>query len=137
VAVELHLCGDFLLAAVPIYPSIYHGGEECERKSVRKAGIYIFYRSSLELMNHDAGSYIYIKSAENGDVVAETVGGRFKVHQLVFSTSFHRRFPQNDQNDYRDNPWILRRYKGSRSCLSCSLACYRFVRRHMIRINLY
>jgi hypothetical protein len=114
VPVELHLCGDFLLVAVPIYTSIYHGDEECERDSVRKAGIYIFDRSSLELMNHVARSYICMRSAANGDVVAETIDGRFDVHQLldgyhlVFRTSFHRRFPQNGhQTDYSDNHSIL------------------------------
>jgi hypothetical protein len=95
--VELHLCGDFLFAAALLGP------DELDEEG--KAGIYIFYRSSLELTNHVAGKYVYIKSAANGDVVAEKAqDGRFDVFQLdddrlVFRTSFQRRPPQDDRHN--------------------------------------
>jgi hypothetical protein len=94
---ELHLCGNFLLAAVP------HDADDYDDEA-RKAGIYILDRSSLELMGHVAGSYLCIKSAANGDVVAEKADGRFQVFQLVddslvFRTSFQRCVTRTDQID--------------------------------------
>jgi hypothetical protein len=92
--VEVHLCGDFLLAA-----ALFEEGG---------AGIYIFDRSSLELMTHIAGKYACIKSTANGDVVAEKVeDGSFDVFQLnddrlVFRTSFQRRPSQNNRRNGND-----------------------------------
>jgi hypothetical protein len=92
--VELHLCGDFLLAAVTHYAGNYD--EEQVEEAGRKAGMYIVDRSSLELLNYVAGRYVCINSAANGDVVAEKADGRYDVFQLdddrlVFRTSFQRR----------------------------------------------
>jgi hypothetical protein len=100
--VELHLCGDFLFAAVP-HDAFSYEDEKAEEEASRKAGFYIFDRSSLELMNNVAGNYLSINSAANGDVVAEKADGRLDVFQLdddrlVFRTSFQRRLSQNYQN---------------------------------------
>jgi hypothetical protein len=101
--VELHLCGDLLLAAVPHDARDYEAYENEERKSARKAGLYIFDHSSLELVKHIAGKYRCINSAANGDVVAERADGRFDVfrlddHRLVFRTYFQRRLSQSNQD---------------------------------------
>jgi hypothetical protein len=105
-AVELHLCGNFLLAAVPHDADDYDDEKEDE-KAARKAGIYILDRSSLELMNHVAGKYVRISSAANGDVVAEKADWRFDIFQLdgdrlIFRTSFHRyALSRNNRNDLK------------------------------------
>jgi WD40 repeat protein len=96
--IELHLCGNFLLAAVP------DDDPDTAEEGAHKAGIYVLDRSSLELMNHVAGSYSCIKSAANGDVVAKKAyDGRFEVFhlvddRLVFRTSFERCCTHTHQN---------------------------------------
>jgi WD40 repeat protein len=94
-SIELHLCGDFLLAAASHHGENYEN-EEATEQSARKAGIYVLDRSSLELMNHVTGVYKWIKIAANGDVVSEKTDGSFDVFQLdddrlAFRTSFQRR----------------------------------------------
>jgi hypothetical protein len=101
--VEVHLCGDFLLAAA--------------LSDTGGAGIYMFDRSSLDLMDHIFGRYVCIQSTANGDVVAEKVeDGLFYVFQLnddrlVFHTSFQQRPSQNNRRDgddpHRGDPSIL------------------------------
>jgi hypothetical protein len=99
---KLHLCGDFLLAAVPIFALTCEdeADETYKEEAIRRAGFYIFDRSSLELVNHIAGTYLCIKSAANGDVVAEKADGRtygridvfhLDDDRLIFRTSFQRR----------------------------------------------
>jgi hypothetical protein len=101
--VELHLCGNFLVAAVPQEPDY-----EDEEDEETQKGIYILDRSSLELMNHFPGNYVCINIAANGDVVAEKAeDGLFDVFRLddehlVFHTSFQRRPSQNDRIDRRN-----------------------------------
>lgn len=94
-SVQLHLCRDMLIAAVPFDTRHYEDEEdkEAEEDGIRKAGIYILYPSSLEVMKHVAGIYLCISSAANGDIVAENADGRYEVFQLdanclVFRTSF-------------------------------------------------
>jgi WD40 repeat protein len=110
-SVELNLCGNFLLAAVPHDADNYEN-EKAKKKAARKAGIYILDRSSLEVMNYVSGEYLCINGAANGDVVAEKVDGRFDVfrldnHRLVFRTSFQRRLSQNDSSSTFFHPFLL------------------------------
>jgi hypothetical protein len=102
--VEVHLCGDFLLAA-----ALSERGYLDEEGG---AGIYIFDRSSLDLMDQVAGKYKCIKSTANGDVVAEKVeDGSFDVFQLsddrlVFRTSF-----QNNRRNHASMLFLLHNTK--------------------------
>jgi hypothetical protein len=111
--VKLHLCGDFLLAAVPHDAGNYDDEDEDDQveRAGRKAGMYIVDRSSLELLNYVAGRYVCIDSAASGDVVAETEDGRFDVFQLdddrlVFRTSFQRR-PLSHNGRFHLSPILL------------------------------
>jgi hypothetical protein len=94
--VELHLCGNILLAAV-IHNADNYEDEKDEEEEAAQAGIYMLDRSSLELKNYFAGKYLCINtSAATGDVVAEKADGRYDVFQvvdddLVIRTSFRRR----------------------------------------------
>jgi WD40 repeat protein len=91
-AVDLYICGNFLLAAVPCADYEDEGAMEL---AARNGGIYLLDRSSLEQMEHVRGVYGCIKIATNGDVVAEKADGSFDVFQLdadhiVLRNSFQR-----------------------------------------------